>query len=127
VRGLPFAFAVVASQTLLYGPIESSKQGSASSIYNTLRQVAASFGVALIITIALNRTRAHEAAAVADQHLSGPTAAISQHAAVLGYHEAYFAVFALMLIPFVISFFISDAKASKALETRMQAYAAAAE
>src|SRR6185295_4099991 len=49
VRGLPFAFAAVASQTLLFGPIESERQGSASSIYNTLRQVAASFGVGLII------------------------------------------------------------------------------
>jgi len=39
------------AQTLLFGPIESSKQGPASSIYNTLRQIAASFGVALIITI----------------------------------------------------------------------------
>jgi predicted MFS family arabinose efflux permease len=31
LRGLPFAFAVVASQTLLFGPIESEKQGSASA------------------------------------------------------------------------------------------------
>ncbi len=125
LRGLPFAFGVVASQTLLYGPLESSQQGSASSIYNTLRQVAASFGVALIITIALNRTRAHEAAATASQHLSTPTQAISQHAAVIGYHDAYFAVFALMLIPFVISFFINDEHAAESLRARTEVYAGA--
>ena len=119
LRGLPFAFAIVASQTLLFGPIESEKQGSASSIYSTLRQVAASFGVALIVTIALSRTQAHEAAAVANQHLSAPTAAITQHATVIGYHDAYLAVFALMLVPFVISFFINDAKAAALLKSRM--------
>src|SRR4029078_13304200 len=75
--------------------------------------------VALIITIALNRTRAHEASATASQHLSAPTAAISQHAAVIGYHDAYLAVFALMLVPFVISFFINDEKAAESLRNRM--------
>jgi EmrB/QacA subfamily drug resistance transporter len=119
LRGLPFAFAVVASQTLLFGPIESSKQGPASSIYNTLRQVAASFGVALIITIALSRTRAHEAATLASQHLTAPTASIARHSAVNGYHDAYLAVFALMLVPFFISFFIDDKKAEVLLRQRM--------
>ncbi len=120
VRGLPFAFAAVASQTLLFGPIESEKQGPAASIYSTLRQAAASFGVALIITISLSRLRAHEAAAVASQHLSGPTADISRHAAVSGYHDAYLAVFALMAIPFVLAFFINDKTAGESLRRRMQ-------
>jgi hypothetical protein len=79
----------------------------------------------LIITIALNRTRAHEAAETASQHLSAPTAAISQHAAVIGYHDAYLAVFALMLVPFVISFFINDEKAAESLRQRMVVRAAA--
>ena len=65
IRGLPFAFAVVAAQTIVYGPLESEKQGPASSIYNTLRQVAASFGVALIITILLDRTSSHMRGAAA--------------------------------------------------------------
>ncbi len=120
VRGLPFAFAAVASQTLLFGPIESEKQGPASSIYSTLRQAAASFGVALIITISLSRTRAHESAAVASQHLSGPTAGIARHAAVSGFHDAYLAVVALMAIPFFLAFFINDKKAATLLRQRMQ-------
>jgi EmrB/QacA subfamily drug resistance transporter len=119
VRGLPFAFAAVASQTLLFGPIESEKQGPASSIYSTLRQAASSFGVALIITISLSRTRTHEASAVASQHLTGPTADITRHAAVSGYHDAYLAVFVLMALPFLLAFFINDAKAAESLRRRM--------
>ena len=121
VRGLPFAFAAVASQTLLFGPIESEKQGPASSIYSTLRQVAASFGLALIITIALSRTRAHQAAAVASQHITGPVPLLVQkHAAVAGYHDAYLGIVFLMAVPFFIAFFINDKRAAASLAARMQ-------
>jgi EmrB/QacA subfamily drug resistance transporter len=111
IRGLPFAFAVVAAQTLLFGPIESEKQGPASSIYNTLRQVAASFGVALIITILIDRTDAHMGAA-------SPGSAAARHAAVLGYHDAFFACFLLFVIPLAIALFINDRKAEEALSAR---------
>ncbi len=117
-RGIPFAFAAVASQTIIYGPLESEKQGPASSIYNTLRQVAASFGVALIVTITISRTRAHESAAVASQHLSAPTAAIAKHAAVMGYHEAFLAVALMLGLPFVLAFFIDDRQASANMRRR---------
>ncbi|HYM16304.1 MAG TPA: MDR family MFS transporter [Dehalococcoidia bacterium] len=124
VRGLPFAFAAVASQTIIYGPLESAKQGPASSIYNTLRQAAASFGVALIVTITISRTHAHEAAAVAAQHLSAPTPAIASHAAVLGYHEAFLAVALMLGIPFVLAFFINDKDAADTLNRRTAAVVA---
>ncbi|MBF6600998.1 MAG: multidrug efflux MFS transporter [Dehalococcoidia bacterium] len=104
-RGLPFAFGVVAAQTIIYGPLESSKQGPASSIYNTLRQVAASFGVALIVTIAINRTRLHGG---------------GRQAAVMGYHDAFFVVFLFLLIPFVLAFFIDDQQAAETLARRQQ-------
>ena len=119
LRGLPFAFGVVASQTLIFGPIESEKQGPASSIYNTLRQVAASFGVALIITISMNRQHAHQSAALASQHLAQPTREIATHAAVLGTQEAYIAVFLLLLIPFLLAFTINDERAAEQLARRM--------
>ncbi len=120
LRGLPFAFGVVASQTLIYGPLESEKQGPASSIYNTLRQIASSLGIALIITIALSRQRAHEASAVASQGLSAPTPEIIQNAAVAGFHDAYLAVFLLLLIPFALAFTINDRKAAEALAQRQR-------
>jgi MFS family permease len=105
LRGLPFAFGVVAAQTIIYGPLESSKQGPASSIYNTLRQVAASFGVALIVTISINRT-----------HFHGSTPA----AAVMGYHDAFFVAFLFLLIPFFLAFTIDDKKAEETLRKRQQ-------
>jgi EmrB/QacA subfamily drug resistance transporter len=116
LRGLPFAFAVVAAQTLLFGPIESEKQGAASSIYNTLRQIAASFGVALIITILIDRTKSHGAATVA-----APGSQAAVHAAVLGYHDAFLGCFLLFLIPLAIAFFIDDRKANEALRRRVDA------
>lgn len=117
-RGMPFAFAAVASQTIIYGPLESSKQGPASSIYNTLRQASASFGVALIVTITISRTRVHEHATLASQHLTVPTADISRHAAVLGYHEAFLAVALLLGVPFLLAFFIDDKEAADTLRRR---------
>ena len=115
VRGLPFAFAVVAAQTIIYGPLESSKQGPASSIYNTLRQVTASFGVALIVTISINRTRVH----------AGPGTDLP-HAAVMGYHDAWFAAFLLLALPFALAFFIDDKEAEETLRHREEEHAVAA-
>ncbi len=106
-RGLPFAFAVVAAQTLLFGPMESDKAGAASSIYNTLRQIAASFGVALIITILIDRTKSHGGSTAA----AGSEAA--RHAAMLGYHDAFLACFALFLIPLGIAFTSTTARRTK--------------
>ncbi len=111
IRGLPFAWAVVAAQTLLFGPIENEKQGPASSIYNTLRQIAASFGVALIITILIDRTKAH----------GGASSHVPSHAAVLGYHDAFLACFALFVIPLAVAWFIDDRKAHEALSRRTAA------
>ncbi len=112
-RGLPFAFAVVAAQTLLFGPMESDKAGAASSIYNTLRQIAASFGVALIITILVDRTRSHGGSSA----VAGSEAA--RHAAMLAYHDAFLACFAIFLIPLALAFTISDRKAHEALSRRV--------
>jgi EmrB/QacA subfamily drug resistance transporter len=105
LRGLPFAFAVVAAQTIIYGPLESEKQGPASSIYNTLRQVSASFGVALIITISINRTNFH---------------GVGKHAAVMGYHDAFFVAFLILLVPLAIAFFIDDREAEETLRKAVE-------
>ena len=119
LRGLPFAFAMVAAQTIIFGPLESSKQGPGSSAYNTLRQVAASFGVALIATVVISRTASHQAAAVASAHLSAATPAIIRHSAELGYRDGFGLAALLMLLPFVLCLFLNDRKAREILENRM--------
>ncbi|MGH2633185.1 MAG: hypothetical protein ACRDG3_07230, partial [Tepidiformaceae bacterium] len=119
-RRLPFSFASVAAQTIIYGPLESSKQGAASSAYNTIRQVAASFGVALIATIQVSQFHSHLNGAVASQHLAVPTPSIIRDASQYGYQAAFFACAAVMLIPIVVALFVNDAKAVEAMDARMQ-------
>ncbi|MGE5597024.1 MAG: MDR family MFS transporter [Hyphomicrobiales bacterium] len=120
-RGLPFAFAMVAAQTIIFGPIENAKQGPASSLYNTLRQVSASFGVALIATVLINRTQAHEHAAMAHQHLTGAIPPnIARHAAELGYHDAFLVCIGFMILPLLLSLFVNDRKTNDALAARVR-------
>ena len=119
VRGLPFSFAMVAAQTIIYGPLESEKQGPASSAYNTLRQVAASFGVALVATIEISRVTSHVHSAVTSQHLQAPTQAIIQQATQRGYQEVFFICALAMAIPVVLSFFVDNKKAEDTLARRV--------
>lgn len=120
IRRLPFSFASVAAQTIIYGPLESEKQGPASSAYNTIRQVAASLGVALIATIQLSQFHSHVDSAVASQHLSAATPQILRSAAEQGYQDAFFACAAIMLIPVTVSLFVNNKHAAETLEKRRQ-------
>ncbi len=119
LRALPFSFASVAAQTIIYGPLESSKQGPASSAYNTLRQVAASFGVALVATIEVQQFHSRRDALTSAQHLSAPTAQITQAASQHGYQVAFFVCAALMLIPIVVSFMVNNREAEESLKLRV--------
>lgn len=116
LRGLPFAFAMVASQTILYGPIEGSKQGAASSIYNTSRQIAMSFGVALIVTISTSRAGTHLNAALHGAPESSASADMIRNAAMAGYHDAFFIAALIMFIPLGLSFLIKDRTVAVELE-----------
>jgi EmrB/QacA subfamily drug resistance transporter len=121
IRRLPFSFASVAAQTVIYGPLESEKQGAASSAYNTIRQVAASLGVAMVATIQLQEFHSYVNSTTAAQHLDAPTAAILQQGAERGYQFAFFACAALMLIPVVVSFFVDNRRAADTLAKRTEA------
>ena len=119
LRGAPFSFAIVASQTIIYGPLPSEKQGRASSIYNTGRQLASSFGVAIIATVLINRSASHLRSAVATSHLAQATRAMQDHAMVLGYHDAYFVCFIFMLVPVGLAWFVNDKKAAETMQQRV--------
>jgi MFS family permease len=121
VRRLPFSFASVAAQTIIYGPLESEKQGAASSAYNTIRQVAASLGVAMVATIQLREAHSYVNSTTAAQHLGAPTAAILQEGAQRGYQYAFFACAAMMLIPLTVSLFVDNRKAADTLAKRIEA------
>ncbi|HEY3365920.1 MAG TPA: MFS transporter [Symbiobacteriaceae bacterium] len=51
LRGFPWAFIFVSLQTTAFAPIRPEDMGRASAIFNSLRQVSASFGVALLATV----------------------------------------------------------------------------
>ncbi|MFI5267202.1 MAG: hypothetical protein ACHQ7M_07490, partial [Chloroflexota bacterium] len=72
--------------------------GPASSIYNTSRQVASSFGVALLATVQVNRYHSHLSATLASAHISvgAATRAMTDHAQELAYHDAFFVAALLM-------------------------------
>jgi EmrB/QacA subfamily drug resistance transporter len=122
VRGLPFPFAMVAAQTIIFGPLESSKQGPGSSAYNTLRQVAASFGVALIATTVISRTKTHLGEALtAHASASGSTlSGLTQHAQQLGYRDGFAVAAVMMVIPFCLAFFVNDKRADEKLTAAHQ-------
>lgn len=125
LRGAPFSFAMVASQTIIYGPLPSEKQGRASSIYNTGRQLAASFGVAIVATVLIGRSAAHLQSALAAAHLSVATAAMKDHAMVLGYHDAYLVCFVFMIVPVILAWFVDDKKAAETMQQRVAVTGAA--
>jgi EmrB/QacA subfamily drug resistance transporter len=119
-RGLTTPFAMTAAQTIVYGPLDNSKQGPASSIYNTLRQVAASFGVALIATIEVNRYHSHLNAAIASAHVTAATPAMTEHALVAGYHDAFILSGVLLLISAALSLLVNDKTAREAMMRRVR-------
>ena len=118
LRGLPFVFASVASQTILYGPIESEKQGAASSIFNTSRQIAMSLGVALMVTISTTRASSHLTNALHGQPVSSASADLLRHTAMMGFHDAFLVSALLMLIPVGLSFLINDKRVEGELQAR---------
>lgn len=80
LRGFPWAFIFVSLQTTAFAPIRAEDMGRASAIFSSLRQVSASFGVALLATV-LARQLAHHGA-----HLGDPS---TQGGAVAAFHGAF--------------------------------------
>lgn len=116
LRGLPFGFGMVAAQTIIYGPLPSDKQGAASSIYNTMRQMFASFGVALAATVLVSRTSAYIHAG------KNPVTA-----SVLAYHEAFLVTATILVLACISGLFVSDKKARELMRRRVAARAAEGE
>lgn len=115
-RGLPFAFTMVASQTIIYGPLDSSKQGPASSAYNMARQVAASFGVALIATIQIARFHDHLPGSGTATQLAGAADPIVRKASEGAYQDAFLVCLILATIPLFFALMLKGHVADAALK-----------
>jgi EmrB/QacA subfamily drug resistance transporter len=104
VRGFSFAFALVPIQAVAFATISSEDTGRASAIFNAGRQVAASFGVALMGTVLTNRLT-HYAAVP----LGNPFA---RHGALLAFHDAFLAASIVVALAILAALLIIDRKAA---------------
>jgi hypothetical protein len=88
IRGFGFALMLVPLQTATYATIRPQDTGRASAIYNTNRQVAASFGVALLATVLSNRLTHHGQGSATRRRSTGAPRV----------HEAFFAAAVLAML-----------------------------
>lgn len=111
VRGIAMAFTFIPLQASTFATVSSEKTGRASSIFNTNRQVGASFGVAILATVLTSRMNHYVAVAP-----PGPAAA--RHAELLAFHDAFFAAVLVGVIGFACSFLIHDEDAAETMRQR---------
>jgi hypothetical protein len=116
-RGMSFALVLIPIQTATYTTIKPQAMGRASAIFNANRQVAASFGVALLATVLTNRLAANDA-------ILGNPATVD--AALTAFRESFVVATGLALLGMVAALFINDREAMSVLR-RPQMEAAAEE
>lgn len=109
VRGASFALAFLPLQAATFATIRPQDTGRASAIFNSGRQLAASFGVALLATALTNRL-AHHGAALGD--------AATKHGALLAFHDAFFIAGVLAIFGIVAALLIDDKRAESTMNGR---------
>jgi EmrB/QacA subfamily drug resistance transporter len=102
-RGGSFALTLIPMQTATFATIEGKDTGRASAIFNAGRQVAASFGVALLATVLTNRLAHHDAA------LGNPA---TRDGALTAFHEAFLVAAALAVVGIIAALLIDDKAAA---------------
>jgi EmrB/QacA subfamily drug resistance transporter len=123
LRGLSLGFALIAIQAAMYSRISRHDTGRASALFNTNRQVASSFGVAILATVLTDRT----ATRVSDALRSAAPAtreAAARHSTVAAYHDAYLAGVIIALIGLALAFLIHDEDAAASMRPQLQPVAA---
>jgi hypothetical protein len=103
LRGFSFAYVLVSLQTATFATIGQMDMGRASSIFNSGRQLGASFGVALLATVLSSRLD-HYGAELGD--------VATRNDALLAFHEAFVAAAGLALLGLILAFFIDDRQAA---------------
>ena len=106
LRGWSFALTFIPLQTATFATICPHQMGRASAIFNAGRQVAASFGVALIATVLTNRLDHHSAV------LGSPA---TREGALTAFHEAFAVGAALTVLGILVSLLISDKEAAPSM------------
>ncbi len=110
LRGTGMAFVMVSSQAATFSTIKPKDTGRASSLLNTNRQVASSFGVAVLATVLVSRVAAYMPSGIINP--SSPAAA---NAALLAFHDAYFVAVVFGLAGLAFTFLIHDEDAAASM------------
>jgi EmrB/QacA subfamily drug resistance transporter len=124
VRGIAFGLALIPLQAATFATIPPADSGRASALFNSNRQVASSFGVAILATVLVDRTKTYVTDAMANPG-SNPQAALQQ-AGLDGFHDAFFAAVVIAAIGCAAAFLIHDEDAAPSMVSTEQAAAAAA-
>jgi hypothetical protein len=109
LRGASFSLVLVSLQTATFATISPKDMGRASALYNSGRQVAASFGVAVLASALENRLAAHDTGL-------GPPPIGNPVAAVDAFHEAFLVAAALTLLGILACFLVSDKDAAVSMQ-----------
>lgn len=108
-RGWSFALALIPLQTATFATIAVQDTGRASAIFNSGRQVAASFGVALLGTVLTNRL-SHHGAQLGNQ--------VTAHGALLAFHDAFLVASLLAGLGVIAALLIDDKEAAGTMRQR---------
>jgi MFS family permease len=111
IRGVAMAFTFLPLQAATYATISNRDTGRASSLFNTNRQVSASFGVAILATVLIQQTRHYVGAAVAAASRTQRPPNVA-HAQLLGFHDAFLTAFIVGVIGIAFAFLIHDEDAA---------------
>ncbi|MBE7518995.1 MAG: multidrug efflux MFS transporter [Thermoflexaceae bacterium] len=103
VRGMSFGMMLIPLQTATFATITPGKLGEASALFNIVRQVASSFGVALLATVLTSRLIAHNAQIGNPQTTDG---------AVFAFHDAFLVAGVVALLGLIAAAFVSDREAA---------------
>src|SRR3990172_7825640 len=108
-RGWAFALTLIPLQTATFATIGGADMGRASAVFNAGRQVAASFGVALLATVLAARLGHYDAA------LGNPA---TRDGALSAFHDAFIIAAALTVVGIFSSLLISDKDAAPSMRRR---------
>ncbi len=108
LQGSSLVFVFISLQTAGFATIENRDQGHASAIFNAVRQVGSSLGVALAAFVLTNRLTSHNAKL-------GDTA--TQSGALSAFHSAFLAGGIIIGLGIIASFFIVDKDAEVTMQS----------
>ena len=108
-RGASFSLVLVSLQTATFATISPRDMGRASALYNSGRQVAASFGVAVLASVLENRL-AHHGTQLGPPPIGNPEAALN------AFHEAFAVASALTIVGILACFLVNDKEAAVSMQ-----------